>query len=85
MCNSECIGIAINIHILIHIYIQIFKYQHESKRTYILKGKQAQQYKVDLVAIKRKQFGSGFKLKPKTLVECITGWPIMGAKVSRQE
>uniref|UniRef100_A0A0K8VWM3 Retrotransposable element Tf2 protein type 2 n=1 Tax=Bactrocera latifrons TaxID=174628 RepID=A0A0K8VWM3_BACLA len=48
--------------------LQILKIQSENKKTYNLRRKQAQQYKVnDLVAIKRTQFGSGLKLKSKFL------------------
>uniref|UniRef100_A0A0A1WNQ1 Pro-Pol polyprotein n=1 Tax=Zeugodacus cucurbitae TaxID=28588 RepID=A0A0A1WNQ1_ZEUCU len=48
--------------------LQIRKIQNENKKTYNLRRKQAQQYKInDLVAIKRTQFGSGLKLKSKFL------------------
>ena len=45
---------------------QIFKVQQENRKTYNLRRKAAQQYKIgDLVAIKRTQFGPNFKLKVK--------------------
>ncbi|XP_036332219.1 obscurin [Rhagoletis pomonella] len=48
--------------------LQILKIQQENKKTYYLRRKSAHPYKVgDLVAIKRTQFGSGPKLKPKFL------------------
>ncbi|XP_046868891.1 uncharacterized protein LOC124461407 [Drosophila willistoni] len=44
----------------------ISKIQDENKKYYNLRRKQARSYSVDdLVAIKRTQFGSGLKLKPK--------------------
>lgn len=47
---------------------QILKLQNENKKDYNLRRKQARQYDVgDLIAIKRTQFGSGLKLKPKFL------------------
>lgn len=46
----------------------ILKVQSENKRTYNLRRKSARRYNVgDLVAIKRTQFGSNLKLKPKFL------------------
>lgn len=47
---------------------QILKIQNENKRSYNLRRKVANRYsKGDLVAIKRTQFGTGLKLKPKYL------------------
>lgn len=47
---------------------QIVKIQEENKRTYNLRRKPSNRYKInDLVAIKRTQFGPGLKLKPKFL------------------
>lgn len=47
---------------------QIFQIQEENRRSYNKKRKEAKKYiKGDLVAIKRTQYGSGMKLKPKFL------------------
>lgn len=45
--------------------LQILKIQQENKKTYNLRRKSAHPYK--FIAIKRTQFGSGLKLKPKFL------------------
>lgn len=47
---------------------QIFKVQEENRRNYNKKMKECTIYKEgDLVAVKRTQFGTGMKLKPKFL------------------
>lgn len=51
-----------------HAKQQIFKIQEENRKTYNLRRKESRPYRVnDLVAIKRTQFGSQLKLKPKYL------------------
>ncbi|GFY78038.1 transposon Ty3-I Gag-Pol polyprotein [Trichonephila inaurata madagascariensis] len=47
---------------------KIYKVQDENRRLYNLRRRQAHKYQLhDLVAIKRTQFGPGFKLKQKYL------------------